>query len=374
MQRRTGAGPPQVGRPPRGPAGYRAPVLPPGSIVLANNEVPDGPPPGVLEAIGAAARTANRYPSPHADALVERLAERLGVPPEHLVVGCGSVDVLGRALRVVCRPGDEVAFAWRSFDLYPDLVDAADATGRPVDLGPGGVLDLAALAGAVGDRTRVVLLCNPNNPTSTAVEEADLVDFLGRVPSDVLVLLDETYRDFSANPRLPDGVRLAGAFPNVAVLRTFSKAYGLAGLRVGYAVLPAHVASAVRRAGPPYAVNAVAEAAAVAALDAHGEVAERCRRTIAERDRVRAGLVLLGYRPARSEANFVWLPLGPGSAAFTRHCRRDGIVVRCYDGEGVRVTVGSRAENDHFLATAAKFEPGSGAPARAGGDQPWATT
>ncbi|OLF14189.1 aminotransferase [Actinophytocola xinjiangensis] len=331
--------------------GYTPAPVPPDAILLANNEVPGPPLPGVPEAVAAATGTLHRYPDATSTPLAAGLARHLGVAPDRVVVGAGSAGVCLRVLQALCEPGDEVAFGWRSFELYPLLARTVGAVPRPVPLS-GDRLDLDALASATGRRTRVVLLCNPNNPTGTAVTGHELTRFLAAVPPHVLVVVDEAYREFATPGAVPDAVVSSGRHPRVAVLRTFSKAYGLAALRVGYGVLPVEVADAVRRVAPPFGVSTVAEAAASAALAAHPVMLARCRELAAERDRVRTALLAAGHRVPVSQANFLWLPLGERTSEFVAHCRDRGIVVRGYAGEGVRVTVGTASDNDAFLAAA----------------------
>jgi histidinol-phosphate aminotransferase len=208
------------------------------------------------------------------------------------------------------------------------------------------------MADALTDRTRVVVVCNPNNPTGTAVRRAELERFLDRVPGDVLVVLDEAYREFVDDTGVPDGVGLYRDRPNVAVLRTFSKAYGLARLRVGYAVAHPRVAAALRACTVPFGVSGLAQAAARASLRARPELLERVRTLVAERARVTHALRAMGRSVPDSHANFVWLRLGPRSAAFTDACGAAGIMVRPFGDEGVRITIGTPEQNDRMLKIA----------------------
>ncbi|SCL27888.1 histidinol-phosphate transaminase [Micromonospora inyonensis] len=330
-------------------AGYRPTLVEPGLVQLANNEVPDGPLPSAVRALAAAATGVNRYPDPAAAGLADRIAEHLAVDPERVVVGDGSVSVCQQVLQALCGPGDEVVVGAPSFELYPVLSRAVGAVPRPVAVTREHALDLDAMAAAVTPATQVLFLCNPNNPTGTAVDRARLDRFLDRVPGRVLVVLDEAYRDFVDDPRVPDGVVTGRSRDNVAVLRTFSKGYGLAGLRVGYGVFPVLVADAVRRLALPYAVNALAQTAAVASLDAGAELRDRCGRIGRERDRMRTELRRAGFAVPPSQANFLWLPVGDRAEALAAHCRRHGVLVRAFPGAGVRVSVGTPAENDAFL-------------------------
>src|SRR5690606_19549254 len=217
---------------------------------LSSNENPYPPLPSVLAAIADAAADVNRYPDMYATELTEALADHLGVGADEVVVGNGSVAVLAHVLQTVVQPGDEVVYPWRSFEAYPIAVAVAGATSVQVPLLTGadqGRLDLPGMAAAVTDRTRVVMLCSPNNPTGPVVHRDELETFLDAVPSDVLVVLDEAYLEFVRDPEAPDGLAVYAQRPNVVLLRTFSKAYGLAGLRVGYAVAPRQGSAPSRR-------------------------------------------------------------------------------------------------------------------------------
>ncbi len=321
---------------------------------LASNESPYGPLPSVLGVIAEAASDVNRYPDNGAVALIGALAERFDVPAGHVAVGCGSVGVLKQLIEAVSGPGDEVLYAWRSFEAYPPLADLAGATSVRVPL-RGETHDLAAMAAAITPRTRLILVCNPNNPTGTAVCEAELVDFLDRVPGDCLVVLDEAYHEYIRDPRVPDGTELYRDRPNVAVLRTFSKAYGLAGLRVGFVLGHEPVAEAVRKTMLPFTVNSVAQAAAVASLQAEDELFERVEAVVKERERVREALLADGWTIPETEANFVWLRLGERTTAFAQACDAAGISVRPFAGEGARVSIGTPAANDALLALTSAF-------------------
>ena len=327
----------------------------PGAIKLASNEVPEGPLPSVIDAIGRAAAEINRYPDMGAWALVDRLADELDVSTSEVAVGCGSVSLCQQFVQALCAPGDEALFAWRSFEAYPIVTQVAGATPVRVPLTASHHHDLEAMLAAITPRTRLVFVCNPNNPTGTALRISELRSFLDRVPSDVVVVLDEAYREFVTDPDVPDGMELARAYRNVAVLRTFSKAYGLAGLRVGYAVAAEEVIEAVRKVYVAFSVNAVAQAAALASLDAKDELLARCDDIVRERTRVHDALRELGYAVPETLANFVWLPLGERTNAFAEHALENKVVVRPFAGEGVRVTIGTPEENDVFLAAARSF-------------------
>ena len=324
---------------------------------LASNESHYPPLPSVLAAIAAAAGRVNRYPDMASLALRERLAEANGVGVDEIAVGPGSVGVLAQLVAAVCDAGDDVVFAWRSFEAYPILCQIAGAGAVRVPLTTDERHDLPAMAAAITVRTRAVLLCSPNNPTGTAISLEELAAFLEVVPPSVLVVLDEAYREFMDADL--DTVALFREYPNLCLLRTFSKAYGLAGLRVGYAIARPEIAEGLRRTQVPFSVSGVAEAAAIAALDAESAVAERVASVTAERPRVEAAARALGWDVPAGAANFVWLRTGDDErlrlvAAFDAA----GIMVRGYAGDGVRVTLADRDSNDRVLAVLAAFDRG----------------
>jgi histidinol-phosphate aminotransferase len=321
---------------------------------LSSNESPYGPLPSVAEVIAEAGREVHRYPDNGAEALIAALSERFSVLPDHIAVGCGSVGVLKQLIEAVTDPGTEVLYAWRSFEAYPTLADLAGAVSARVPL-RGETHDLEAMAAAITPRTRLILICNPNNPTGTVIGAQQLTAFLDQVPGDCLVVLDEAYREYIRDESVPDGLDLYRAYPNVAVLRTFSKAYGLAGLRVGFMIGHAPTAAAVRKTMLPFTVSAVAQAAAVASLAAEAELLERVESVVKERDRVREALLSEGWTVPPTEANFVWLRLGEHTTPFAEACGRQGIAIRPFAGEGVRVSIGTSQANDAFLAAARAF-------------------
>ncbi|MEV4242684.1 histidinol-phosphate transaminase [Streptosporangium canum] len=324
------------------------------SYKLSSNESPYGPLPSVVEAIAKAASEIHRYPDPAATGLTEALAERYGVPPEHVALGPGSVTVAQQLFETVSEPGAEVIYAWRSFEAYPLLADLAGATSVRVPL-LGETHHLDAMAEAITPQTRMIFVCNPNNPTGTVVHAAELAAFLDRVPEDVLVVLDEAYREYVRDADVTDGLTVYRDRPNVAVLRTFSKAYGLAGLRVGYLIADEPVAAAVRKTIVPFAVNHLAQAAAVASLAAEDELLERVDTVVKERTRVREALIAQGWTVPITEANFVWIRLGERTTEFAEACAAEGVAVRPFAGEGARISIGSPEANDTFLAAAAAF-------------------
>ncbi len=327
----------------------------PGAIKLASNEVSAGPLPSVRAAIAEAAGEMNRYPDTAATALVARLAARFEVDVEQIAVGCGSVTLCEMLIQALCTHENEVIFAWRSFEAYPVVTQVVGAREVRVPLTREHALDLAAMAAAITPATRLIFVCTPNNPTGAAVHRDELEAFLDKVPDHVLVVLDEAYLEFVDDSDVPDGLEYARARRNVAVLRTFSKAYGLAGLRVGYCVAPRQVAEALRKVYMPFSVNSLAQVAALASLDAEPELMRRCAAIVTERGRVRSALLAAGYQVPPTQANFVWLPLAERTAAFNQHCLDSKIVVRAFDGAGARVTTGQPEENDAFLAAARSF-------------------
>ena len=328
----------------------------PGAIKLASNEVALPPPPAVLAAIAEAAAGANRYPDLAVSGLTTRLAEEFGLDPARIAVGCGSVSICQQLVSITClEPADEVVYAWRSFESYPIVTQVGGAKKRTVPLDAQFRHDLEAMAAAVTPRTRLVFVCSPNNPTGTAVHREEFVRFLDAVGPDVLVALDEAYREYVTDPEAVDGAGLLDAHPNLVVLRTFSKAYRLAGLRVGYALGAPEVAQALRKVGSPFAVSALAQTAALAALDCRAELLAACAELGSERERVRSALLRAGYTVPPSQANFVWAALGEATAGFAAHCLDQKVVVRPFQGEGVRVTISTPEENDALLAAALSF-------------------
>jgi histidinol-phosphate aminotransferase len=333
----------------------RTPVSTAGkSHKLSSNESPFAPLPSVVEVIAEEARSVNRYPDNGAAALRAAIAERFTVPAEHVAVGCGSVGVTQQLLEAIGEPGAEVMYAWRSFEAYPTLADLAAAESVRVPLRDE-CHHLDAMAEAITANTRLIFVCNPNNPTGTVVHHDELASFLDLVPADCLVVLDEAYHEYIRDEAVPDGVTLYRDRPNVAVLRTFSKAYGLAGLRTGFMIAHEPVAAAVRATMLPFTVNRLAQAAAIASLAAEAELLERVELTVKERTRVREALIADGWTVPPTEANFVWLRLGEHTAAFADGCAAAGIAVRPFAGEGARISIGDAEANDALLTVARAF-------------------
>lgn len=325
---------------------------------ISSNENPYPPLPGVMDAVMRAAADMNRYPDPFSSRLVAALAERFEVPPEHLALGTGSVALCGQLVDAVADPGDEVIYAWRSFEAYPIWTQIAGARSVQVPLLPDERHDLEAMAEAITDRTRLVFVCNPNNPTGQVVHREELTRFLDRVPTDVLVVLDEAYAEFIDDPDVPDGLEMYRERPNVAVLRTFSKAYGLAALRVGFAIAHEPVAEALRKLALPFGISTIAEEAALASLEREDELLDR----VSQLTRARADMVVTlrdqGWVVHEQQANFIWLRLGELALDFAAACEAQGLTVRPFAGEGVRVTVAETEANDRFLEVAGAWQSG----------------
>jgi len=322
---------------------------------LSSNENPHDPLPGVLEAMERALRSHNRYPDMGCSALIPAIAQRLGVPETHVATGTGGVGVIQQVMQAACDDRDEVIYPWRSFEAYPIITKMVGAHSVQVPLTPDEHQDLDAIVGAITDRTRLIVLCNPNNPTGTAIRRTELERFLDRVPGDVLVLIDEAYREFVRDPEIPDGLEIYRERPNVALLRTFSKAYGLAGLRVGYAVAHEPVTTALRKVAVPFGVSQLAQDAAIASLAAEAELFERVEHITKERGRVLDALRDQGWTVPSSEGNFVWLRLGERTMEFAELAQAEGVMVRPFPGEGARVSIGEVDGNDLFLGVAAAF-------------------
>jgi len=324
---------------------------------LSSNENPFAPLPGVVEAVSAAGAF-NRYPDASSPRLRARLAERYGVADDAVHVAAGSVSILYQLAQATSGAGDEILFSWRSFEAYPGLATVAGATAVTVPNDAAGGHDLDAMADAVTDRTRMVIVCSPNNPTGPVVTQQAFDAFLARVPGDVLVILDEAYAEFVTQPGAVDGRRaLAAGHPNVVVLRTFSKAYGLAGLRVGYAVGDPRILSAARTTGIPLSVTAAAEEAALASLDAEDELLERVGVIAQRRDRLAARLREAGWDVPEAQGNFVWLPAGDRALEVAAAFEAQDLIVRPFAGDGVRITVGEEESLDPVVDVAASVAP-----------------
>lgn len=338
------------------PTGQAPEAISAGGIAqLASNESPAPPHPRVVEAIAAAAGAMNRYPDPDATLLRRRLAERYETEPARVAVGNGSCEILLAAAEALCEPGAEVLFAWPSFSMYPYLSALTGAREIRVPLAAGGVHDLEAMATEVTAATQLLLVCNPNNPTGTHLPASEVAAFCERVPPHVTIVLDEAYVEFQTDDDPDASLDLLAEFPNLVVLRTFSKCYGLAGLRVGYAIGSAGFRAAVDAVRQPFSVNALAQAAGAEAILHQDDVLRRVEATVAARLRVEEGLRELGLWTAATQANFSWVDLGEaGEKEVVAGLADRRIAVRpgtpLGDPGHIRVSYGTAAENDRFLA------------------------
>lgn len=316
---------------------------------ISSNENPYPPLPSVTASIADLAAGINRYPDSTGARLVGAIADRHGVEASQIVLGSGSIEVVSQLIRATAGPGDEVIFAWRSFEAYPMLVRAGGAEPVGVTLDAEHRHDLDAMLDAITERTRLILVCNPNNPTGTTVTADVLERFLDRVPEDVTVVIDEAYQHFNRQADEPNGVEIFKRRTNIAVAHTFSKAYGLAGLRVGYAIAPEPLAQAMRKVAIPFGVSAFAQAAAVLSLESEGELQERVDALVAERERVVAALAADGWDLPETQANFIWFPLGDGTTDAAASLERAGLTVRPFAGEGLRATIAETEANDKLI-------------------------
>ena len=295
----------------------------------------------------------NRYPNAGGADLRLRLAERHGVDVGQVHLGSGSVALLAQLISAAAGVGDEVVYAWRSFEAYPGLVTVAGATSIQVPNRADGGHDLAAMAAAITERTRVVIVCTPNNPTGPVVTADEFETFMASVPGDLLVLLDEAYYEFVTDDGSVDGIPLLSRYPNLVVLRTFSKAYGLAALRIGYAVGPVAVLDAARSAAIPLSVTDASRVAAIASIEAEDELMERVARVAMRRDRLRDALVEQGWVVPQAQGNFVWLATGAQTEAANDAFFDAGLTVRAFAGEGIRISVGEQESVEKLLEVAA---------------------
>ncbi|WP_127794972.1 histidinol-phosphate transaminase [Agromyces sp. LHK192] len=326
---------------------------PEGGHKLSSNENPFDPLPSVRDAVAATAATINRYPDATALALREALAQRFGVTADEVIIGGGSVSLLAAFIQAAAGAGDEVVYAWRSFEAYPGLVTVSGATSVQVPNRADHGHELDALAAAVTDRTRVVIVCSPNNPTGVIVTADEFEAFMAKVPADLLVLLDEAYIEFVRDEASVDGATLLGRYPNLVILRTFSKAYGLAGLRVGYAIGPVPILDAARATLVPLSVTAASTAAAIASLqpEAEAELLERVGVLADRRDRLADALRATGWPVPHAQGNFVWLPAGEATVEAAEALWDAGVVARPFPGDGVRISVGDEASVDVVVET-----------------------
>ena len=313
------------------------------ALKLSSNEVAHPPLPAAVAAMAEAAAAANRYPDMGATDLIHAIAKHLKLRPEQVAVGCGSSALCQQLVQITCKTGDEVVFPWRSFEAYPIFARVAGATPRSVPLTADHRVDLPALAAAITPATRLVFVCNPNNPTGTTITKREFEEFMAVVPPTTLVVLDEAYFEFVRTQDTPMGTEVVVKHENVVALRTFSKAYGLAGVRVGYAFGNPAIIAALNKVAIPFGVSAVAQAGAIASLAGAAQLLERTNETVSERDRVARAI---GAIP--SEANFVWIPTET-AATLAQQLADQGVIVRAFP-EGVRITVTDHAEANRFLA------------------------
>lgn len=316
---------------------------------ISSNETPFEPPEAVRRAIEQAAATVHRYPDPFSRRLTGALARRFDVREEQIALGTGSVAVVGQLIWAAAGPGDSVVYPWRSFEAYPIWVQMTGARSVQVPLLADERHDLPSMLKAIDDSTRIVFVCNPNNPTGEAARRDELTEFIDAVPSDVIVVLDEAYREFISDTDVPDGLDFFHERNNVVVIRTFSKAYGLAGLRVGFAIAPEPIAEGMRKTALPFGVSSIAEDAALAALECEDELFQRVRHLSQERDRVWQALADQGWDIHPSHANFVWLRLGERTQEFAQACDEVGITIRTFPDEGVRISVAEEQANDRVI-------------------------
>ena len=322
---------------------------------LSSNEVAHAPLPSVVSAIVDAANEINRYPDPFTSKLVAALSEKFSVPVDQIATGTGSVGVCQQIVQAVAGAGDEVIYAWRSFEAYPIITTIAGAVNVQIPLTSDGLHDLAAMLNAITSKTRVIFVCTPNNPTGGIVTQQQIDEFLVSVPKDILVVIDEAYVEFNRDENAIDGLATMKAHSNVGVLRTFSKAYGLAGLRVGYFIGPSHIAEAVRKTAVPFGVSNIAQVAAIASLEHEAELFERVDEVVTERNWFEAELKKLGFNLPTSQANFVWIPMGERTEEFAKRSEGIAVAIRPFPGEGVRISIGERQALERVIELAKEF-------------------
>jgi len=324
------------------------------AIKLASNENPAPPLDPILSAITDAARGVNRYADHRATAVREAVAEKLAIHPEMVTVGSGSSGILQQLFFSYVDPGDRVVYPWRSFEVYPVFTRLMNGTSVQVPLADDLGFDIAALAEAITDDTKLVFLASPNNPTGVATTTAELRGLLEQISTSTIVCIDEAYREF-LDPGFGDPIaELIPDFPNVIVTRTFSKAHGLAGLRVGYGVGHPDVIATVDKTMLPFTVNALAQAAALAALEHDAEITTGVAAILAERARVEVELAAAGWTFPNHQGNFVWLATGDRTDDIALALERQGVVIRPFSNDGIRITIGTSVENDRFLRALAE--------------------
>jgi histidinol-phosphate aminotransferase len=320
----------------------------PRAIKLASNENPLGPSPKALAVLAETAAALHRYPDGAAHRLRAALADRYKLTPDHVILGNGSDEILGLLARAFLSPGDEAVMADQTFVIYKMEVTAAH--GKPVIVPlKHGQHDLPAMAHAITARTRLVFICNPNNPTGTMVAASDVNAFMQRIPDDVIVVFDEAYYEYVQDQHFPDSMSWIKQHRHAIILRTFSKIYGLAGLRVGYGLTTPEIAGYLNRVRPPFNVNTMAQRAALEALNDDEHVARSRTLNASEMATVRTGLMALGFQPLPSHANFLFFDVGRDGRAVFEALLRQGIIVRHIEGRLLRVTIGLPEENRYFL-------------------------
>ncbi len=318
------------------------------AIKLASNENPWSPSPGVAKAITDAVAGVNRYADNGATDVRTAIGEWLDIDPSNITVGCGSSGILQQVFMTYVDPGDGVIFPYPSFEIYPifsTLFDAVDVRTPLVDH----AFDLDAVAAAVTEKTKLIFLATPNNPTGTSIAMADVEQLLDRIPSDVVVVIDEAYREFN-DPSFGDPVSLLHNHRNVIITRTFSKAFGLAGMRAGYAVTDPEIVTELDKVRLAFSVNNLAQVAMLAAIEFEDEAMENVDILLAERQRCVDALIAEGVELPPTHANFVFIPTGDSTSKIALAMEKQGIVTRPFSGVGLRVTVGSPEQNDRWLA------------------------
>ena len=324
-------------------------------IKVASNEMPFPPLPGVQSVIATHIAEISRYPDMAATQLLPQIAAYHKLAKENIALGNGSTDLVENFLAAVCTPGSEVIYPWRSFEAYPIAVQIAGATSVKVPLRADGNNDLDAMLRSITERTRAIIVCTPNNPTGSALTHTGLRDFLIQVPPTIPVLVDEAYVDFVRMDDAVRGVDLIAEFPNVLSLRTFSKAYGLAGLRIGYALGQPEMIVGLKAIATPFGVNVLAQAAAHSALLEREEVDRRVGIIVDEREKLLAALHAVGWKGPLTQANFVWFATGDATADFVEFCAAEGITVRGFAGEGTRVTIAEPEASLRLLRAVNKY-------------------
>lgn len=334
------------------PAYKQGRPAPADAFKLSSNENPYPTPAWVTEAVAGA--TISRYPESTSRFVRERIAAEWGADVDEVIVGAGSVSILYQLAQAVAAPGDNLVFAWRSFEAYPWITTVTGAESIRVPLTADHRHDIDAMIAAVTPRTRAIILCSPNNPTGTGITSAEFERVMDAVPRETLVILDEAYAEFVRDPDIVSGRDVAGRYPNLVVLRTFSKAQGLAGLRIGYGIGPRDIFTAATSTAIPMVVTEQAQRAALAVLDHAAEAAQRVDEICALRDSLWSRLVDQGWTVPRPAGNFLWLPTGDDTDAAASILEDGGIIARVFAGDGIRVTVGESESVEPFLAATAR--------------------